>query len=689
MDYTFKEYHKTPLVTGHLHMGGTNPSGERLDVANLYFIRGGKPWIGVMGEYHFSRDSRNNWYKELCKMKAGGITVAATYMFWIYHEEEEGIFDFEGDRDIRYFVECAQRAGLDVFLRLGPWAHGECRNGGFPDWLLQKPFKLRDNNPGYMEKAQIWYEKIYEQIEGLFYKEGGPIIGVQFENELVDNPEHLLALKQMAQKIGYDVPLYTVTGWNSKYGAKIPINEVIPVFAAYVESPWVDCIEKMPLSPHFTFDPRRNDSAVGTDVIEERDESGWRLPYENYPFATCELGAGIQSNHHRRIICSGQDAYSLSLVKLGCGNNLVGYYMYHGGTNKIGRLSTLNESRATGYAKDCPILNYDYHTALTSYGETREQYGLLNLLHLFINDFGSILAPMEYVASIKEVPKDDLESLRYCMRTNGDGGFIFVNHYQRLAKLKNHTHVVFHAGDVTFPPVDVVGNASFFFPFRMKLSENLLEWATAQPLCRVGDTYFFVEIEGILPQYQFADGSLYIGTGERRRIRKGNIQIVTLSMEQAVHARKLSGTLYIGQGCDIYEVDGEIEAVQSGIFQYQKWNGQGFDVFKTGREFENAHLSMEAVLEPFLPPYVEELMIGGERKRFWKKLSVSSPAGFVEIDDVYDVGQIYADGKMVADYFYFGEPWRFPAALIYGKESYFVAAELKEDCYLEYKHWKL
>lgn len=113
-------------------MGGTNTKGERIDVTSLYFTREGKPWIGVMGEYHFVRDARENWYRELCKMKAGGITAVATYLFWIYHEEIEGEFDFTGDRDIRKFIKDAQRAGLDVIIRIGPWAHGECRNGGLP-----------------------------------------------------------------------------------------------------------------------------------------------------------------------------------------------------------------------------------------------------------------------------------------------------------------------------------------------------------------------------------------------------------------------------------------------------------------------------------------------------------------------------------------------------------------------------
>ena len=123
MKYKFKEYKPTKILKNHLNLGGTNPEGEEINVTSRYFTRGGKPWIGIMGEFHFSRYDRNEWHKELCKMRAGGITIVSTYLFWIYHEEIEGEFDFTGDNDIRKFIEDSKRAGLDVVIRIGPWGH--------------------------------------------------------------------------------------------------------------------------------------------------------------------------------------------------------------------------------------------------------------------------------------------------------------------------------------------------------------------------------------------------------------------------------------------------------------------------------------------------------------------------------------------------------------------------------------
>ena len=670
MIYKFKEFKDEPLLINHLNMGGKNPKGEEINVTSRYFTRNGKPWIGVMGEFHFSRYSRENWHRELAKMKAGGITIVSTYLFWIYHEEIEGEMDFGGDNDIRAFIEECKDVGLDVVIRIGPWAHGECRNGGFPDWLLKKDYKLRDNNEEYLAIVKKWYQSIYNEVKGLFYKDGGNIIAVQIENEFVDNAEHLAKLKEITVECGFIAPIYTVTGWNSASGAKIPVDEVVPVFGGYCEAPWENHMNRLSPSPHYFFNRMRNDSAIGTDLIAKTKSDGWQLPYERYPFATCELGGGIEVTHHRRPIIKPMDIYAVSLVKLGDGNNLVGYYMYHGGTNKIGELSTFNETKATGYPNDYPILSYDFQAPLSEYGEVREQYGLLNMLHMFVNDFGEEFAPMIAVDSANSVEADDTNSLRYGMRTNGKSGFVFVNHYQRLTELADIENAVISAGNVEFPPIDVKGEVSFFMPFNMKIGDSVLEYATAQPLCKWDDTYFFAEIPNIKAKYKFI---------------KGSANIVTVPFENAKYMRKLNGTVYIGGGCNLYEENGQIHSVEDGEYICQKWNGSEFETLKIGQSAKQSNVEITGVENaPFEPKYKEELCIGGERKLTWKKINVDGRYGFAEIDYVGDVAQIYADGELVADDYYYGKTWRVPCKLLYGKECYMVISEMKDDFYKEF-----
>ena len=670
MIYKFKEFKDEPLLINHLNMGGKNPKGEEINVTSRYFTRNGKPWIGVMGEFHFSRYSRENWHRELAKMKAGGITIVSTYLFWIYHEEIEGKMDFGGDNDIRAFIKECKDVGLDVVIRIGPWAHGECRNGAFPDWLLKKDYKLRDNNEEYLAVVKKWYQSIYNEVKGLFYKDGGNIIAVQIENEFVDNAEHLAKLKEIAVECGFIAPIYTVTGWNSASGAKIPVDEVVPVFGGYCEAPWENHMNRLSPSPHYFFNRMRNDSAIGTDLIAKTQSDGWQLPYERYPFATCELGGGIEVTHHRRPIIKPMDIYAVSLVKLGDGNNLVGYYMYHGGTNKIGELSTFNETKATGYPNDYPILSYDFQAPLSEYGEVREQYGLLNMLHMFVNDFGEEFAPMIAVDSANSVAADDTNSLRYGMRTNGKSGFVFVNHYQRLTELADIENAVISAGNVEFTPIDVKGEVSFFMPFNMKMGDSVLEYATAQPLCKCDDTYFFAEIPNIKAEYKFS---------------KGSANIVTVPFENAKYMRKLNGTVYIGGGCNLYEENGQIHSVEDGEYICQKWNGSEFETVKIGQSAKQSNVEITGVENaPFEPKYKEELCIGGERELTWKKINVDGGYGFAEIDYVGDVAQIYADGELVADDYYYGKTWRVPCKLLYGKECYMVISEMKEDFYKEF-----
>lgn len=119
------------------HMTG-EAGGHSWTVTHDAVLRDGKPCVMKMGEIHFSRVPQKDWERELTKMKKGGIDIAASYVFWNHHENTEGKFDFTGNRDIRLFADTCEKVGMPFFLRIGPWAHGEARNGGFPDWLIKR-----------------------------------------------------------------------------------------------------------------------------------------------------------------------------------------------------------------------------------------------------------------------------------------------------------------------------------------------------------------------------------------------------------------------------------------------------------------------------------------------------------------------------------------------------------------------
>ena len=115
-----------PLLKDHLNLGGDNGKCS-IEVTSHYLVKNGKPWLPVMGEYHFSRANPQEWKRELCKMKAGGIDIVSSYVIWIHHEEEEGIVRFDENCDLRRFVQTCFQLGLFVILRVGPWVHGEVK----------------------------------------------------------------------------------------------------------------------------------------------------------------------------------------------------------------------------------------------------------------------------------------------------------------------------------------------------------------------------------------------------------------------------------------------------------------------------------------------------------------------------------------------------------------------------------
>ncbi|MGB8260178.1 MAG: beta-galactosidase, partial [Terracidiphilus sp.] len=378
--------------------GGTavSASGHRLEVNSRYLVRDGKPWLPVMGEFHFSRYPEARWEEELLKMKASGVEVVASYVIWIHHEEVEGEFDWTGERNLRRFAQLCAKHGMYLQARIGPWDHAEVRNGGLPDWLLKKG-PVRSNDPVYLAQVRTWYGQIAEQLKGLMWKDGGPVIGVQLENEYSSRgpgqgEEHILELKRIAIASGFDVPLYLVTGWDN---AVVPERAVIPVYGGgYPDAPWEASLSKLPPGEVYAFRFRSrvasNMGAMGGGAVAGADRSA-QAPV---PYLTAEIGGGIEDTYHRRPVVHPDDIAAMFPVMLGSGVNLYGTYMFQGGENPPGRLTTLQESQATGYPNDLPIRSYDFQAPLGEFGDERESLRKMKVFQYFLNDFGADLAPM-------------------------------------------------------------------------------------------------------------------------------------------------------------------------------------------------------------------------------------------------------------------------------------------------------
>jgi len=687
------------IKSDHLKMGGVNPKGERIDVNNFYMSIAGKPVIPVMGEFHYSRYPAEQWEEEILKMKAGGINVIPTYVFWCIHEEQEGKFRWDGNRDLRRFLQLCQKHQMPVIIRIGPWCHGEIRSGGFPDWLFAKTLEVRSNDPEYLKYVRRLYGEIARQMQGLYYKDGGPVIGCQLENEMQHSAapwavcypkeatdytaasynaaeasigvaeqtrkatgaeygeQHMRKLKEMAEEAGIITPIYTATGWGN--AAVIP-GETIPVTAAYPYATWT----KPHQSPFLMF----------KDMRGVPDYSPVRYLPTDYPSFSAEMGAGIQMTYDRRPYCYASTAEAMIVRCLGGGSNGIGYYMYHGGSTpkKIG-----GESFFSDEPMGVPKISYDFQAPIGEFGLEKPVYRNLRLIHLFLNDFANRLAPMETVLpnGWEKMTPDNRDGLRYAARMKDGSGFLFMinaqdhdtlRHAQAGLQIKlrmQHEELSIPAtGTFTLPK-----DQSMILPFNFEMDGALLKYATAQLLMKIEDGsvdhYIFFTPEGMAAEYLF-DKTTVKGKNwfkpqpglkssfTIKTITGKTIKVTTLTRQQALNATKVNGKLLITEATVLPREDGA-ELLSIGK------NTVGYVVYPSKQGFREQTVSVEAVI-----PQIEVRKAGPRRMSVSMNNVVADMLSatqvqefFLRIHYVGDVAMAFMKGQLVQDNFYYGEPW--------------------------------
>jgi beta-galactosidase len=524
-----------PPKTGYLHMGtGRAPDGQTLGINSRYLTLDGRPWLPVMGEFHYWRVPAADWDEELAKVKAAGVDVVSTYVYWAYQEREAGRFDWRGRHDLRRFVQLCGRHGLKVILRLGPWIHAETRFGGLPDWLV-KLAPTRSNDPVYLRYVARYFDQIGIQARGLLWKNGGPIIGVQLENEYhLTGPEqgreHIAMLKKVAVQAGFDVPLYTVTAWDN---AIYPRREVIPMFGGYPGLPWDTSLSRLPPNEVYAFRFRTRvtgDTSAASLAAQTAGDATRGV--DETPFLAAEFGGGLPAMYRRRLLASPDDIASMLVVQIGSGVNLYGYYMFHGGVNPPG--GPWEETTASGGYNDVPRRDYDFQAPIGAFGQQRAVLGKLRMVHLFLHAFGAQLAPMG-VRTPARVPSgsNDLGTPRWAVRSAGDSGFLFFNNHVRQYAMPARRNVRFQVRlphrTLVLPsaPVDIPPDAYFIWPLDFNMDGAVLRYATAQPVTRLGvgrgAIFVFRAVPGIAPELAFDAATvseIHIHSG--RLVRSGS-----------------------------------------------------------------------------------------------------------------------------------------------------------------------
>jgi len=300
-------------------------------VVNGQFQFDGKPYQILSGEMHYPRVPRAYWRDRFQKARAMGLNTITTYVFWNIHEPRPGVYDFAGQNDVAEYIREAQKEGLNVILRPGPYVCAEWDLGGYPSWLLKdRSLLLRSTDPKYIAAMNEWFVRLAKELSPLLLHNRGPIIAIQVENEygsFGDDHAYMESVKDALLKSGLataDTLLYTADGPEQVPKGSLPGLPAVINFGT-------------------------GDAKQGFETLKKLRPDG--------PFMTGEYWAGWfdhwGEHHHTTAVAANAAEYEWMLQQ----GYSVSMYMFHGGTS-FGFMSGAN-SNGTNYEPDTTSYNYD------------------------------------------------------------------------------------------------------------------------------------------------------------------------------------------------------------------------------------------------------------------------------------------------------------------------------------------
>lgn len=377
------------LATTMLTPASTAQKGGTFTVGDKTFLLNGKPFVVKAAELHYPRIPRPYWEHRIKMCKALGMNTVCLYVFWNIHEQQEGRFDFTGNNDVAEFCRLAQRNGLYVIVRPGPYVCAEWEMGGLPWWLLKKKdIRLREPDPYFMERVKLFERKVGEQLASLTIQNGGPIIMVQVENEYGsygENKAYVSAIRDIVRQSGFDKVTLFQCDWASNFEK--------------------NGLEDLVWTMNF---------GTGADIDQQFRRLGELRP--NAPQMCSEFWSGWfdkwGARHETRPAKAMVEGIDEMLSK-GISFSL---YMTHGGTS-FGHWAGAN---SPGFAPD--VTSYDYDAPINEYGQATPKYWELRHTMEKYNDGGKLPAPPKAPMPVITIPKFALTE--YAPLGNGMGSSV-------------------------------------------------------------------------------------------------------------------------------------------------------------------------------------------------------------------------------------------------------------------------
>lgn len=318
--------------------GGTFTAGDNT------FLLNGKPFVIKAAEVHYPRIPRPYWEHRIKMCKALGMNTLCLYVFWNIHEPEEGKFDFTGNNDIAEFCRLAQKHGMYVIVRPGPYVCAEWEMGGLPWWLLKKKdIRLRERDPYFMERVSVFERKVAEQLAPLTIGNGGPIIMMQVENEYGSYGQDKEYVGEISNTL------------RSLYGRNLTLFQ-----CDWSSNFTLNALDDLLWTMNF---------GTGCNIDEQFARLKQMRP--NTPLMCSEFWSGWfdkwGARHETRPAADMVDGID-QMLQRGISFSL---YMTHGGTS-FGHWAGAN---SPGFAPD--VTSYDYDAPINEQGQPTEKYWLL------------------------------------------------------------------------------------------------------------------------------------------------------------------------------------------------------------------------------------------------------------------------------------------------------------------------
>ena len=305
------------------------------------FLLNGQPFVVKAAEIHYPRIPRPYWEHRIQMCKALGMNTLCIYAFWNFHEQQEGVFDFSGNADVAEFCRLAQKNGMYVIVRPGPYACAEWEMGGLPWWLLKKKdIRLREQDPYFMERAKIFEEKLAEQLRPLAIQNGGPIIMVQVENEYgsygEDKP-YMSAIRDIVRGAWGDEMALFQCDWSSNF--------------------WKNGLDDLLWTMNF---------GTGANIDKQFERVKQMRP--DAPLMCSEFWSGWFDKWGARHETRPADKMVNGMDEMLSKGISFSLYMAHGGTS-FGHWAGAN---SPGFAPD--VTSYDYDAPINEYGQATPKY---------------------------------------------------------------------------------------------------------------------------------------------------------------------------------------------------------------------------------------------------------------------------------------------------------------------------